>query len=135
MGLRVLVTFLLLMLSCVSGFCQNQDQEPILIEIREQKPLFDNDYAGGKFREWVYEHLKYPKKLKNEGVQGRVTISFIITKNGKLTDVKVIRGAHPLLDKEAVRVIKAAPQKWTCGCNYKGEPIDVHMMFSVIFKL
>lgn len=135
MKLRILLTFSLLILSCVSGFCQNQDQEPVLIQFREQKPVFDNDYAGGKFKDWVYEHLKYPKKLKKEGVQGRVTISFVITKDGKLTDVKVIRGAHPLLDKEAVRVIEAAPQKWTCGRNYKGEPIDVRFIFPVIFKI
>lgn len=134
MNLRGLVIFLLIF-SCVSGFCQNRDQEPILIENREQKPLFDNDLPSGKFKEWVYGHIKYPKKLKKEGIQGRVTVSFIITKDGKLTDVKVIKGVHPLLEKEAVRVIKAAPQKWACGYNYKGDPIDVHMIFPVIFKL
>lgn len=63
--------------------------------------MFDNDDTGAKFREWIDSQVRYPKALKKEGIQGRVAVGFTITRQGRLTDVKVYKGVHPLLDKEA----------------------------------
>ena len=67
------------------------------------------------FSKWVKEHQRYPRKAKKAGIQGRVVVGFTIDEKGRMTDVKVVRGVHPLLDKEALRVIKSAPKKWTAG--------------------
>lgn len=60
-------------------------------------------------KKWVYTYLRYPKEAVEQGIQGRVQIGFTITETGKVTDVRVIRGVHPLLDDEAVRVVEASP--------------------------
>ena len=109
-------------------------QEELFDEYTEKRP----DYDGGSsidFKKWVESHRRYPRKAIKAGIEGRVVTQFTITKEGKLKNVKVIRGVHPLLDKEAVRAIKAAPQKWTPGANIKGEPIDINLIYPVIFKL
>lgn len=136
MKLKVLATISLLIFSCVCGFCQDKGQEECVFSYKnENRPMFDNDDTGAKFREWIDSHVRYPKALKKEGIQGRVAVGFTITRQGRLTDVKVYKGVHPLLDKEAVRVVRRAPQKWTCGRNFKGDPIDVHMTCRVDFTL
>ena len=78
---------------------------------------------------------KKDKQAKKAGIEGRVTTQFTITKEGKLTNVRILRGLHPLLDEEAVRVIESAPQLWEPAWNKKGEPTDVTYTFPVIFKL
>ena len=102
--------------------------------VDEIKPSFDGGSAID-FQKWVEAHQRYPRKAKEAGIEGRVVTQFTITEEGKLTNVRVVRGVHPLLDKEAVRVIKAAPQKWTPGKDLKGEPIDIKYIFPVIFRL
>ncbi|MBO7365925.1 MAG: energy transducer TonB [Bacteroidales bacterium] len=76
-----------------------------------------------------------PGKRKKAGIEGKVLISFKITAEGKLTDVKLRKGVHPLLDKEAVRVVKSAPQKWEPGEKTKGVPVDVTYTMPVVFTL
>lgn len=87
------------------------------------------------FSRWVKKHKRYPEDAKKAGIEGRVVTQFTITKEGKLTNVKILKGVHPLLDEEAIRVIKSAPQKWEPGVNKKGEPIDGTYVFPVIFNL
>lgn len=73
------------------------------------------------FREWCATKLVYPQQALDEGLQGRVTVSFVITTKGKVEDVKVARSAGKILDDEAVRIIKSSP-KWTPAQN-NGHPI------------
>lgn len=94
-------------------------------------------FQGGgpnEFTKWVNEHLKYPEIAKENGVQGRVTVQYTIDKQGRVTDVSVLRGVEPSLDKEAVRVVYSSP-KWTPGKDGKGNPVDVSYTFPVIFQL
>lgn len=63
---------------------------------------------------WLGNNIKYPEEAKKEGVSGKVIVDFVITKTGKTDKVRVVRGLHPALDEEAVRVIKAMPA-WTPG--------------------
>ena len=86
------------------------------------------------FSKWVNEHLTYPEEAKNKGIEGRVIVQFVITEDGKLTNVKILRGVHPLLDKEAVRAIKSAPQAWKPG-KLGTKPIKCTYTFPVIFKI
>lgn len=102
----------------------------------DKRPKFDGDMSLKKLTSWIESHLNYPQELKKEGIQGRVTIIFTITKEGELTDVKVLRGVHPMLDEEAIRVIKTTAGKWTGGCNaFTGEPQDSQITCPVIFRL
>lgn len=100
----------------------------------DQRPLFLNSSDPGQFLEkWVYQYLKYPEKAIREGVQGRVMVDFIIEKDGKVTNVKVVRGVSPELDAEAVKVISASP-KWKAG-RVAGEKVRTSMTIPVEFRL
>jgi protein TonB len=82
---------------------------------------------------WVNENLVYPKEAYEDGTQGKVTVQFTIDKTGEVRDVCVLRGVHPALDKEAVRVISSSP-KWTPAI-YDGKPASVTYNFPVVFQL
>ena len=134
MRLRTIILSLLLLLPAFVLNAQNRDDGFVLIEPYEKKPTFDGGDANN-FKKWVDDHKIYPEEAKKAGIEGRVTTQFTITKEGKLTNVKVLRSPHPLLTQEAIRVIESAPQKWTPGENYKGELCDVTYTFPVIFSL
>lgn len=100
----------------------------------DQRPMFLNSADPRQFMEkWVYQYLKYPEKALKEGVQGKVTVDFIIGKDGKVSDVRVIKGVSPELDAEAVKVISASP-KWKPG-RLAGEKVRVSMTIPVEFRL
>ena len=81
----------------------------------DQRPVFLNSPEITPFMEkWVYPNLKYPESAVRAGVQGRVMVDFIIDKEGKVTDVRVVKSVDPELDEEAVRVVSASP-KWKPG--------------------
>jgi TonB family protein len=138
MNLRKVFLFILLLIPGFVAFGQEQkehaeEQEAIPMTYVKALPRFDGGDANA-FSKWVNEHKIYPEEAKKAGIQGRVTLQFTITKEGKLTDVKLLRGVHPLLDEEAIRVVKSAPQKWTPG-KRKGEFVDVTYTFPVVFQL
>ena len=97
----------------------------------EVKPTFQGGNAG-EFAKWVNENLKYPQTAKDAEVQGRVVAQFVVGSDGKVGDVKILRGVHPDLDAEVVRVISSSPD-WTPG-YVKGEPVKVTYTFPVVFK-
>ena len=105
--------------------------EEQVYDVVEQMP----EFPGGipKLMEYLKESLKYPAEAKEAGTQGRVVCQFVVTKEGDVTDVKVIREVDPLLDAEAVRVLQAMP-KWKPGM-VKGEAVNVRYTVPVMFKL
>ena len=70
---------------------------------------------------------------KRQGTQGRVTVQFVVNKDGSIVDAKVIRGVDPYLDKEALRVIGTMP-KWKPGMQ-RGKPVRVKYTVPVMFRL
>ena len=109
-----------------------QNDGSVPFQMVEVKPTFDGGDAN-KFSMWVNSQLVYPKEAKDNNIQGRVTLQFTVGKDGSVYGVKVLRGAHELLDNEAVRVVSASP-KWSPG-KMKGEPVAVTYTFPVIFQL
>lgn len=100
----------------------------------DQRPMFLNSADPRVFLEkWVYQYLKYPEEALVEGVQGRVMVDFIIDKDGKVTDVRVVKGVSPELDAEAVKVVSASP-KWKPG-RLAGDKVRVSMTVPVEFRL
>lgn len=122
----------------VTAMHQSQEQESesesdtVPFQLIEKKPSFNGGDAN-EFSKWVNEHLIYPPRAKKNGIQGRVTLQFTIKADGSVSDVHVIRGVDPDLDKEAVRVVSKSP-KWTPGST-RGKPVDVTFTFPVIFQL
>lgn len=100
----------------------------------DQRPMFLNSQDPRRFlEEWVYKYLKYPESALRNGIQGRVMVQFIIEKNGKVTDVKVVRGVSEELDAEAVKVISASPE-WKAG-RVNGNKVRTSMSIPVEFRL
>lgn len=100
----------------------------------DYRPAFLNSTDPAQFLEkWVYQYLKYPESAVRNGIQGRVMVDFIIGKDGKVTDVRVVRGVDPELDEEAVRVVSASP-KWKPG-RVNGVKVRTSMTIPVEFRL
>ncbi len=96
----------------------------------EQQPEFPGVQAMYK---WLSEHINYPAVAAEEGISGRVIIEFVVSKTGAIENVKIARGRHPALDKEALRVVKAMPN-WNPGRN-NGVAVKVTYTLPVQFKL
>lgn len=100
----------------------------------DQRPVFLNSQEITPFMEkWVYPNLKYPESAVRAGVQGRVMVDFIIDKEGKVTDVRVVKSVDPELDEEAVRVVSASP-KWKPG-RMGGRKVRTSVTVPVEFRL
>lgn len=98
----------------------------------EVMPKFqDGDLAT--FRNWVMERLQYPAEARENNIQGTVTLSFVITGAGDLTNVEVLSSKDKLLEDEAVRVVKSSP-KWTPG-SQRGRPQAVKMVLPLRFEI
>ena len=97
----------------------------------EQMPSF----PGGtqKLKEFIEENLRYPKELEESCVQGRVIVRFIVERNGKLSNVKVVKSVYPVLDKEALRIVKLMP-RWIPG-RQNGITVRVKFYIPIIFRL
>lgn len=108
------------------------EEEAIPFQIVETKPSFQGGDAN-TFSKWVGQNLIYPEIAKENGVSGRVTLQFTVEKDGSITNVKVVRGVDPALDKEAVRVVSSSP-KWSPG-RQRDRAVKVSYTFPVIFQL
>lgn len=97
----------------------------------EQKPEFPGGEAA--MYKWLGDHINYPAQASEEGVQGRVVVQFDVAKDGSIVNVKIARGRHPALDKEAVRLVKSMPA-WQPGRN-NGQPVKVTYTLPITFKL
>jgi len=85
------------------------------------------------FYKFVGDKLKYPPQARRMGIEGKVYVTFVVGKDGSLTDVRVLKGIGAGCDEEAVRVIQSAP-KWKPG-KQRGRPVRVRMQLPIIFKL
>ena len=108
------------------------EEEEIPFSIVEDKPKFQGGDAND-FSKWVNAHLEYPEIAKENGVQGKVFLQFTVGTDGKVSNVKVVRGVDPSLDKEAARVVASSP-KWTPG-KQRDRVVKVTYTFPVIFQL
>lgn len=92
-------------------------------------------YMGGEeaMYKYISENLHYPEQAKADGIAGRVHVSFVIEKDGSVTDVEVKRGIGHGCDEEAVRVVKSMP-RWTPGTLF-GKPVRVQYTIPFVFKL
>lgn len=108
------------------------EEEAIPFQLVETKPSFQGGDAN-TFRNWVNSRLEYPEIAKENGIQGRVMLQFTVGTDGRISNVVVVRGVDPVLDKEAVRVVSMSP-KWSPG-KQRDRAVKVTYTFPVIFRL
>ena len=100
-------------------------------DVVEQMPSFPGGISG--LRTYLNQNIRYPAEAQEICVQGRVVVSFVVGKDGHISDVTVLRSVDPSLDKEAIRVVRNMP-RWTPG-KQEGEPVRVRYNVPVSFRL
>ena len=95
----------------------------------DEMPSFPGGLNG--LMTFLAQNMVYPVTAQENGVQGRVTVSFVVETDGSITDVKVARSVDPFLDREAMRIVKAMP-KWTPG-KKDGKPVRVKYTVPMVF--
>ena len=108
------------------------EEEVIFVGVVEEKPTFNGGDAN-EFSKWVNARLVYPEIAKENGIEGRVTLQFTISKDGRLEDVKVLSAPDETLAREAVRVVSSSP-KWQPG-RQRDRAVKVSYTFPVIYRL
>ena len=111
---------------------EEEPEEQTIFEVVEQMPEFPNGGMAG-LMQFLSKNIKYPTIAQENGTQGRVTVQFVVNKDGSIVDATVLRGVDPYLDKEAIRVINSMP-KWKPGMQ-RGKPVRVKYTVPVMFRL
>lgn len=93
------------------------------------------EFPGGPeaLLKYIAENVVYPEQAKNDTIQGTVYLKFVVDKTGKVTQTEVIRGVHPLLDEESIKVVNSLPE-WTPG-RQSGKNVDVAMQIPIKFQI
>ena len=102
-----------------------------VFDVVEQMPQFPG--GTGKLFEYLAKNVRYPKEAENSGTQGRVIATFVVEKDGNVSNAKVVKSINPALDAEALRVINGMPN-WNPGMQ-NGEPVRVKYTVPVTFRL
>ena len=131
--MKQIVKSLLVVMALFAGAQLYAQTENVAFSAVDEKPMFQGAEAG-TFALWVSGQIKYPDEAYKNNVEGRVAMQFVIAKDGKVKDVRVLRSSgNELLDNEAMRVISMSP-KWTPG-KVDGKAVNVTFVFPVVFKL
>ena len=108
-----------------------KEEETKVFDVVEQMPSFPGGPSA--LMQYLSSNIKYPVVAEENGVQGRVVCTFVVEKDGSITDVSVVKSVDPSLDKEAVRVVKSMP-KWIPG-KQNGSAVRVKYTVPVTFRL
>ena len=110
---------------------EEKPEEPEIFFIVEEMPQF----PGGEtaLRKYIAENVRYPELAKENDIQGTVYVRFVVDEKGKVTNVELLRGVDPLLDKEALRVVQSLPN-WKPG-KQRGKAVKVSHSVPIKFAL
>ncbi|MBO4372364.1 MAG: TonB family protein, partial [Bacteroidales bacterium] len=110
---------------------EEEEEEAVPFVIVEDMP----EFKGGEkaLLKYIAEHVVYPEIAKENDIQGTVYVKFVINEKGKVTNVGLLRGVDPLLDKEAIKVIESLPD-WKPG-KQSGKNVKVSMQVPIKFQL
>ena len=95
----------------------------------------DPSFPGGDLAcmEWLRDNIKYPAEAIEKGIEGRVIVTFVVTKDGKITNAEVVRSSDPLLNEEALRVLRFMPD-WI-PAKRNGQNVDLQYTLPLTFRL
>lgn len=110
---------------------EEEEEETQVFFIVEDMP----EFPGGELalRQFIANAIKYPVIAQENGIQGRVYVTFVVNTDGSITDARIARGVDPSLDKEALRVVNTLP-KWKPG-KQRGKPVRVSYTVPINFVL
>ena len=108
-----------------------KEEETKVFDVVEQMPQFPG--GPNALFEYLSKNIKYPVVAEENGIQGRVIVTFVVERDGSITDVKVAKSVDPSLDKEAQRVVKSMPH-WIPG-KQNGSAVRVKYTVPVTFRL
>ncbi len=119
--------------SSIKNLSENNSEESI--EVVKVRGISKAEFPGGEeaMKTWIISKMVYPAQAIDNSAQGRVMISAIITKDGKLTDARVVKGVEDSLNAEALRLVNLMPS-WLPG-EEDGKPVDSEVIIPIIFKL
>ncbi len=121
--------------SYVGSFNAEAKPEPVktdaVYDVVEEMPSFPGGASG--LMAYLSQNIKYPVVAEENGIQGRVVLTFIVERDGSITDVKVVKSVDPSLDAEAKRVIRSMP-RWKPG-KQNGSAVRVKYTTPVTFRL
>ncbi|MBO5684750.1 MAG: M56 family metallopeptidase [Akkermansia sp.] len=102
-----------------------------VFQVVEEQPMF----PGGmeEMMKFLQQNVKYPKEAQDQGKQGRVIVQFVVNKDGSISNDTIVRSVDPLLDAEALRVVRSMPN-WTPG-KQRGKEVRVRFTLPVAFRL
>lgn len=110
---------------------EKPEVETKIFDVVEQMPSFPG--GNSALMQYLAQNIKYPVVAQENGVQGRVVVSFVVERDGSITDVRVVRSVDPSLDREATRVVKSMPN-WIPG-KQNGSAVRVKYNVPVAFRL
>lgn len=115
----------------VESITKKTTEEGEIFQVVEEQPMF----PGGmeEMMKFLQQNIKYPKEAQEQGKQGRVIVQFVVNKDGSISNDSIVRSVDPLLDAEALRVVRSMPN-WTPG-KQKGKPVRVRFTLPVTFHL
>ena len=108
-----------------------REEETKIFTVVEQMPSFPGGPSA--LMQYLSKNIKYPPFAEENGIQGRVICSFVVERDGSVSDIRIARGVDPSLDKEAIRVVSAMP-KWIPG-RQNGQMVRVKFTLPVTFRL
>lgn len=109
------------------------DTIPMMYDTTFDKPITFMHKPADNFSLWCSMQIDYPQEALRQNITGKVVVQFIITTEGKVSDVEVIKGVHPLLDAEAVRVVSSSPAWEPVTMN--GKKVNVEFVQPVVFRI
>ena len=110
---------------------QEESDEGEVFDVVEENPSFPGGDAA--LATWLQKNIKYPSAAQDNGIQGRVLVSFVVNKDGSIVEPKILRSVDPSLDKEAIRVVSSMP-RWKPG-KQRGKAVRVKFNLPVVFRL
>ena len=111
---------------------EEETPENYVFTFVDERPEFPGGGYAALYK-WLHEHLEYPEIARENNIQGRVYCQFTVNRDGSISDIKVIKGVTPILDREAVRTLQKMP-KWKPG-KRNGKTVRTQFQVSVAFKL
>ena len=110
---------------------KKEETEDVIFVVVENQPEFPGGQAA--MMKFLADSIQYPKIAVENGIQGRVICNFVVMKDGSVSDVQIVRGVDPVIDTEAVRVLKLMPD-WKPGTQ-RGKAVNVRYTLPVVFSL
>lgn len=117
--------------TALSPVAVDKEDNPLNFRVVEQLPEFPGGMVA--LMKWLTATLRYPPAAQKQKIQGKVIVSFIINKDGTIADAKVVKSVNPILDGEALRVVKIMP-KWKPGVE-NDKPCRTLFAIPVVFKI